>query len=74
MLPGVTMALLQELHAHNVAPVPIGHLPEMQAAFAPNTTVGVRAISAIDDTQLPTEHPALVELRESFLALRGEQM
>ncbi|MFG2227893.1 aminotransferase class IV family protein [Streptomyces sp. NPDC048644] len=75
VLPGVTMALLQELHTrHSVAPVPAGHLPQMQAAFATNTAIGVRSISAIDDTQLTTEHPVLVELRESFLALRGEQL
>ena len=73
VLPGVTVVLLQKLHAHTVAPVPADHLPQMQAAFATNTTIGVRAISAIDDTQLPTEHALLVELRESFLALRGEQ-
>jgi branched-subunit amino acid aminotransferase/4-amino-4-deoxychorismate lyase len=76
VLPGVTMALLQALHArrHTVAPVPVGHLSRMRAAFATNTTIGVRAISAIGDTQLPTEHPVLAELRESFLALRGEQL
>ncbi|GAB7032576.1 aminotransferase class IV family protein [Streptomyces platensis subsp. malvinus] len=74
VLPGVTMTLLQELHTYSAAPVPSEHLPQMQAAFATNTTIGVRAISAIDETQLPTEHPALVELRESFLALRGEQL
>lgn len=74
VLPGITMALLQELRAHTVAPVAAHALPDIQAAFATNTTIGVRAISAIDDIQFPTEHPVLIELRESFLALRGERL
>ncbi len=74
VLPGITMALLQELHAHTVAPVAAGILPDMRAAFAANTTIGVRAIGSIDDIPLPTEHPVLVELRESFLAVRGERL
>ncbi|TJZ56806.1 aminotransferase [Streptomyces piniterrae] len=74
VLPGVTMALLQDLHAHTVAPVAIDELPYMQAAFATNTTIGVRAISAVDDNELTAEHPVIVELRESFLTLRGEQL
>lgn len=74
VLPGVTMALLQGLHEHTVEPVPAGQLPYMQAAFAANTTIGVRAVSAIDDTELPTEHPTLGKLRDAFLALRGERL
>lgn len=74
VLPGVTMALLQELHAHTVVPLRVGQFAGMQAAFATNAAIGVRAISAVDGTQLLTEHPVLVELRDSFLALRGEQL
>ncbi|MFG2494861.1 aminotransferase class IV family protein [Streptomyces caniferus] len=74
VLPGVTMALLRERHAHTVAPVPVGHLPAIQAAFTTNTTIGVRAIGTLDDLHLPTDHPALVGLRASFLALPGERL
>ncbi|RLV09995.1 aminotransferase [Streptomyces griseocarneus] len=72
VLPGVTMALLQECHQHAVAPVTVESARGMQAAFATNTTIGVRTISAIDDVQLPTEHPILAKLRESYLSLPGE--
>lgn len=74
VLPGVTMALLQERHPHTVAPVPAAHLTGMRAAFATNTAFGVRAVSAVDSTQLPADHSVLAELRDSFLALRGERL
>ncbi|QUW89880.1 hypothetical protein KE639_01056 [Streptomyces sp. V17-9] len=35
--------------------------------------IGVRALAAIDDTQLPTEHPVLDQLRETYLAIPGEK-
>ncbi|MEU5208701.1 aminotransferase class IV [Streptomyces sp. NPDC020742] len=74
VLPGVTMALLRELHPHRVAPVPVGQLPTFQAAFATNTAIGVRAIAAVDGLRLATEHPVLAALGESFLAQRGERL
>ncbi|MEE1931017.1 aminotransferase class IV family protein [Streptomyces sp. TRM 70351] len=74
VLPGITMALLQELSPHTTEPVPVDSLTGMRAAFAANTTIGVRAISTIDGLQLATEHPVLVQMRESFLALRGERL
>ncbi|MCC3772992.1 aminotransferase class IV family protein [Streptomyces sp. UNOC14_S4] len=74
ILPGVTMALLQEHHQHAVAPVAVGAAHDMQAAFATNTTIGVRTISAIDNVRFPTEHPVLAKLRESYLSLPGERL
>ncbi|MFF7300811.1 aminotransferase class IV [Streptomyces sp. NPDC008265] len=72
VLPGVTMALLQQQHEHTVAHVTREAVRGMQAAFATNTSIGVRAISAVDAMPLPTEHPVLAALREGYLAAPGE--
>ncbi|MCX4884803.1 aminotransferase class IV family protein [Streptomyces sp. NBC_00847] len=77
VLPGVTMALLQK-HAsgveHRTAPVTLDQAKRMAAAFATNTSIGVRALSAIDDKELPTEHPVLSALRETYLSIPGESL
>lgn len=77
VLPGVTMALLQK-HAngveHRTAPVTLDQAKQMAAVFATNTSIGVRALSAIDDKELPTEHPVLTVLRETYLAILGETL
>jgi branched-subunit amino acid aminotransferase/4-amino-4-deoxychorismate lyase len=72
VLPGVTMALLQQHHAHTISPVTLATARGMQAAFATNTSIGVRVVSAIDDTALPTEHPVLAAMRDTYLSLPGE--
>jgi branched-subunit amino acid aminotransferase/4-amino-4-deoxychorismate lyase len=72
VLPGVTMALLQQHHAHTTTPVTAGAARGMRAAFATNTSIGVRAISAIDDTALPAEHPMLASMRDTYLSLPGD--
>jgi branched-subunit amino acid aminotransferase/4-amino-4-deoxychorismate lyase len=72
VLPGVTMALLQQHHAHTIAPVTVNAARGMQAAFATNTSIGVRTISAIDDCALPTEHPMLASMRDTYLSLPGD--
>lgn len=74
VLPGVTMALLQQAHNHTTAPVRLEEARTMQAAFATNTSIGVRAIAAIDDTALPAEHPVLTAMRDSYLALLGDEL
>ncbi|MGQ4388596.1 aminotransferase class IV family protein [Streptomyces sp. SAS_270] len=77
VLPGVTMALLQK-HAdgveHRTAPVTLDQAKRMAAVFATNTSIGVRVLSAIDDKELPTEHPVLSELREAYLSIPGETL
>ncbi|MGW0711249.1 aminotransferase class IV family protein [Streptomyces sp. NPDC002643] len=77
VLPGVTMALLQK-HAsgveHRTAPVTLDQAKRMAAVFATNTSIGVRALSAIDDKALPTEHPVLTALRETYLSIPGETL
>ncbi|MEV3991404.1 aminotransferase class IV family protein [Streptomyces sp. NPDC049837] len=78
VLPGVTMALLQQQSrqhagaAHRTATVTLARAKGMAAAFATNTGIGVRALAAIDDTDLPAEHPALGVLRETYLSVPGE--
>lgn len=74
VLPGVTMALLQQISEHTVAPVTVTEAHGMQAAFATNTTIGVRALSCIDDTAMTSGHPKLTELSEAYLALPGERL
>lgn len=72
VLPGVTMALLQHHCAHTTAPVTLEAVRGMAAAFATNTSIGVRPISAIDDIALPTEHPVLASMRDTYLNLPGD--
>ncbi len=74
VLPGVTMALLQEHTAHTVAPVTAEQARGMTAAFATNTSIGVRALAAIDDHPLDTAHPALTALRDTYLKIPGEDL
>ncbi|WP_274910983.1 aminotransferase class IV family protein [Streptomyces sp. WZ-12] len=75
VLPGITMQLLQEAHEQTVtAPVTLKELPRMRAAFATNTSVGVRAINAIDATEFATNDPVLEKLRKVYSALPGEHL
>lgn len=74
VLPGVTMALLQEVHPHTVAPLTAAELPRMRAAFAVNTAFGVRPLGAVDGTALDTGHPVLATLRDAYRALPGERL
>lgn len=73
VLPGVTMALLQQHVEHRLATVTLDQAKGMAAAFATNTSIGVRALAAIDDTLFPTEHPALSQLRDTYLSIDGER-
>ncbi|MGW5172347.1 aminotransferase class IV family protein [Streptomyces nodosus] len=73
-LPGVTMALLQRSGKHRTVPVTLAEARGMHAAFATNTTIGVRALSAVDDMPMTTEHPVLNQLREAYLAVPGERL
>ncbi|WP_327238837.1 hypothetical protein [Streptomyces sp. NBC_01317] len=42
------------------------------AGFATNTSVGVRALSAIDGTGLPSDHPVLNRLQNTYRSIPGE--
>jgi branched-subunit amino acid aminotransferase/4-amino-4-deoxychorismate lyase len=75
VLPGVTMRLLQQVHDRTtLAPVRIHDLPRMEAAFATNTTIGVRAITAIDDVEFPANHPILDTLRKEYEEIPAESL
>jgi branched-subunit amino acid aminotransferase/4-amino-4-deoxychorismate lyase len=44
----------------------------MRAAFAANTAVGVRAISAIDNLHLSDDDPIIETLRKEYQEIPGE--
>jgi len=67
ILPGITMKLLKQVHEHTItAPVNYRDLPGMRAAFAVNTSIGVRAISAIDNIELSGDDPIIDTLRKEY--------
>ncbi|MFH9867500.1 aminotransferase class IV family protein [Streptomyces lydicus] len=74
VLPGVTMALLQRHAEHRTATVSLDQAKDMDAAFATNTSIGVRPLSAIDDTPLPVDHPTLRKLQQMYLTIAGESL
>ncbi|MER7027698.1 MULTISPECIES: aminotransferase class IV family protein [Streptomyces] len=74
VLPGVTMALLRERAEHHVATVTVEQAKGMAAAFATNTSIGVRPLAAIDEAGLATEHPVLARLSDTYLSIPGETL
>jgi len=75
ILPGITMRLLKQVHDHTItAPVSYRDIPGMRAAFAANTAIGVRAISAIDNIQLPGGDPIIDTLRKEYQEIPGERL
>jgi branched-subunit amino acid aminotransferase/4-amino-4-deoxychorismate lyase len=74
VLPGVTVALLQRHAEHRTATVSLEQAKGMAAVFATNTSVGVRPLSAIDDTGFPVEHPVLRRLQQTYLSVPGESL
>jgi branched-subunit amino acid aminotransferase/4-amino-4-deoxychorismate lyase len=74
VLPGVTMALLQHAQPHATRPVEVDGLTGMQAAFATNTSIGVRPIAAVGDIALSTNHSVLTAMRDAYLALPGDEL
>ncbi|MEU8524855.1 aminotransferase class IV family protein [Streptomyces sp. NPDC048629] len=76
VLPGTTMLLLQSLDAPKqiTAPVQLADVPNMAAAFATNTTIGVRSVSALDDVQFPQDHPVLSALRDGYAGIPGDRL
>ncbi|WP_030606949.1 aminotransferase class IV family protein [Streptomyces sclerotialus] len=74
VLPGVTMRLLQEAHPSVSRPLIPDDVPRMRAAFATNTTVGVRPLSAIGDTPLDAKHPVLTDLRRRYEKIPADRL
>ncbi|MEU3602201.1 aminotransferase class IV [Streptomyces sp. NPDC006798] len=73
-LAGVTMALLRRGFEHRTAPVTAAEARDMRAAFLTNAAVGVRAVAAIDGTDLDPGDPVLDALREAYRAVPGEEI
>lgn len=75
VLQGVTMRLLQQVHDRtSLGPVNLSDLPRMEAAFATNTTIGVRSITAINDVEFPAEHPIFGTLRKEYEEIPAESL
>jgi len=75
VLLGVTMQLLQAAHEDTlVAPVSLADLPTMRAAFATNVSIGVRAVTRIDDVEFDGNDPTLETLRKVYAELPGETL
>jgi len=75
VLEGVTMRLLQQVHDQSVIrPVNLRDIPMMRAAFATNTTIGVRPIAAIDSVELPIDTEMLQFLRKEYEEIPPERI
>ncbi|MCC9307587.1 aminotransferase class IV [Kitasatospora sp. RB6PN24] len=75
VLMGVTMRLLTGLHAdHGDEPVHRDELGGYDAAFACNTAIGVRPLTAVDGHRFPPAHPVLDRLRAAYWASEGEEV
>lgn len=75
ILPGVTMRLLQQAHPATISRgIFLEDIPTFEAAFATNTTVGVRPLSAIDEAEFPIDHPILDQLRREYETIPLERM
>lgn len=75
VLAGVTMRLLKQVHEHTVTiPVHIKDIPRMEAAFATNTTIGVRPITAINAHSLPGDHPIFQTLQKEYEEIPAERL
>jgi branched-subunit amino acid aminotransferase/4-amino-4-deoxychorismate lyase len=75
-LPGITMALINQAHSGPLVTTALmlSQLPDMQAAFATNAAVGVRAIHGIDEFAWDGEHHILKELRSEYLDIPAERL
>ena len=74
VLPGVTMALLQQACEHAVSPVALDALGRMRAAFIVNAAVGVRPVGTVDGADLPVDHPVLDLLARAYAAVPGDPL
>ncbi|WP_055477686.1 aminotransferase class IV family protein [Sphaerimonospora mesophila] len=74
-LPGVTMRLLRQVHGGMItASVDLAEVSGMRAAFATNSAIGVRPIIAIDDVELPGDHPVFEILRGAYEGIPLERI
>lgn len=71
-LVGVTMQLLKQAHQHDEALLRLPDVQNMQAVFASNAAIGVRAVSGVDETSYTASHPILDTLRKEYLQISGD--
>jgi branched-subunit amino acid aminotransferase/4-amino-4-deoxychorismate lyase len=75
ILPGITAALLNAVHSPSAAArVNVAEIHGMVAAFAMNTSIGVRPISAIDGHEFEAGHSVISTLRDEYAAVEGERL
>lgn len=75
VLPGVTMQLLQDAYKQTeTRPVLLSDLPNMRAAFATNTSIGVRGVTQINDLTFPEQDTVLDQLRQAYADLPDERL
>lgn len=71
VLPGITMRLLSQTLDTEIAvrPITLAELAQVDSAIATNAAVGVRAISRIDDIDLPVDEQLIAKLRAAYNAI-----
>ncbi|WP_103532537.1 aminotransferase class IV [Streptomyces sp. SM11] len=76
VLPGVTMALLRHHHSgpQCTEEVGVGRLSGMAAAFATNSSFGIRPIASIDDVEYDSGHAVLDALRKEYGDISPESL
>ncbi|NJP50870.1 aminotransferase class IV family protein [Streptomyces sp. SBST2-5] len=74
ILGGVTMQLLKDAHAHEEMPVRLADVAGMQAVFATNAAIGVRAVSGVDDIALTDDHPIIDTLRKAYMEVPADPL
>lgn len=72
VLRGVTMTLLQRQVPHHSIPITRADLAKFDAAFATNTSVGIRTISAVDEHTFSSTNAVLDDLRRTYAAISGD--
>lgn len=69
------MRLLRQVHGKRTTrPISIDDVMHMEAAFATNTTVGVRAIDRINNTELPGDHPIIDTLYKEYTNIAADPL
>ncbi|NWF28280.1 aminotransferase class IV family protein [Streptomyces sp. PKU-EA00015] len=74
ILVGVTMQLLKATHEHDERRVQLADIAGMQAVFATNSAIGVRAISGVDETTLTDDHPIIDTLRKAYMEVPADPL
>ncbi|GAA2623318.1 aminotransferase class IV family protein [Streptomyces vastus] len=73
-LVGVTMQLLKDAHTYDEIPIRLADIADMQAVFATNAAIGVRAVSGVDDIALTDTHPIIDTLRKAYMEVPSDPL